>query len=64
MFAIGSVGYYRQPIGPVLRMVTLAVALTLILQGLITDLIGVICMSSLIIWQRVQVKRPSVSVSA
>jgi TRAP-type uncharacterized transport system fused permease subunit len=64
MFAIGSVGYYRQPIGPVLRMVTLAVALTLILQGLITDLIGVICMSGLIIWQRVQVKRLSVSVSA
>jgi hypothetical protein len=44
--------------------VTLAVALTLILQGLITDLIGVICMSGLIMWQRVQDKRLSVSVSA
>jgi len=61
MFAIGSVGFYRQPINPVLRIVTLAVALTLILQGLVTDLIGVICMSGLIIWQRMQVKRLSVS---
>jgi TRAP transporter 4TM/12TM fusion protein len=64
MFAIGSVGFYRQPINPVLRLLILAVALTLILQGLVTDLIGVICMSALFIWQRVQVKRMSVSVSA
>ena len=64
MFAIGSVGFYRQPINPVLRLLILAVALTLILQGLVTDLIGVLCMSGLIIWQRVQVKRMSVSVSA
>ena len=64
MFAIGSVGFYRQPINPVLRVLTLAVALTLILQGLVTDLIGVICMSALFIWQRIQVKRMSVSVSA
>jgi TRAP-type uncharacterized transport system fused permease subunit len=63
MFAIGSVGFYRQPINPVLRVLILAVALTLILQGLVTDLIGVICMSALFIWQRIQVKRMSVSVS-
>jgi TRAP transporter 4TM/12TM fusion protein len=56
LFAVGTVGYYRLPINIFARAFVLAVALILIMPGLTTDLIGVLCMAGLVIWQKAQAK--------
>jgi TRAP transporter 4TM/12TM fusion protein len=57
LLAVGTVGFYRNPIHPVIRVVLLAAALTLIAPSLVSDLIGVVFMSGLVIWQRLKTKR-------
>ncbi len=61
LFAIGTVGYYRLPVTVFLRVVIIAVALILIIPGVASDLIGVLFIGSLIIWQRIQSNRLSIS---
>ncbi len=57
LLAVGTVGFYRSPIHPFVRVVLLGAALTLIIPGLKYDLIGVLFMGGLIIWQQTQKKR-------
>jgi len=52
LFAVGTVGYYRLPINIFVRVLVIAVALVLIIPGLTSDIIGILCMTGLVIWQR------------
>ena len=52
LFAVGTVGYYRLPINIFVRALVIAVALVLIIPGLISDIIGILCMAGLVTWQR------------
>jgi TRAP-type uncharacterized transport system fused permease subunit len=61
LFAIGTVGYYRLPVNVILRVVIIAVALILIVPGVTSDLIGVVFIGGLLVWQRIQSNRLSVS---
>jgi TRAP transporter 4TM/12TM fusion protein len=60
LFAIGTVGYYRLPVNVLLRVVIIAVALILIIPGVVSDLIGVFFIGGLLAWQRIQSNRLSV----
>ncbi|MGD8562871.1 MAG: TRAP transporter fused permease subunit [Desulfarculaceae bacterium] len=52
MFAVGSVGYYRQNIVWPLRIIILGVGAVLILPGVTTDLIGLGAFLGLLVWQK------------
>lgn len=56
LFAIGTVGYYRSPINIFFRIVIIVVAVTLIVPGLVSDLIGLTFMVSLVVWQKLKIK--------
>ena len=45
---MGTVGFYRRPINPVVRILLLRAALVLIVPGFVFDLIGVACMDGLV----------------
>lgn len=53
MLTIATVGYVNAPLSPVVRLVALAAALTLLVPGYLTDLIGVAIAAGLLIWLRV-----------
>ena len=61
LFAVGTVGYYRLPINIIVRVLVLGVALVLIIPGYIADIIGVLCVIALILWQRNEVKKSTVN---
>ena len=52
MFAVGSVGYYRQAIIWPLRIIILGVGAVLILPGATTDIIGIGAFLGLLAWQK------------
>ena len=52
MFAVGSVGYYRQTIVWPLRIAVLGVGAVLILPGVTFDLIGLGAFLGLVVWQK------------
>ena len=54
LLAVGTVGFYRRRISWPVRVLLLGSALILILPGLATDLIGIVFMVGLIVWQRVK----------
>ena len=54
LFAIGTVGYYRQPIKMVFRVIILAVALIAIVPYPKTDLLGIVTLAAIMVWQRVR----------
>lgn len=60
LLAVGTVGFYRSPIHPIARIVLLGAALTLIIPGLTTDLIGVFFMGGLIVWQRLKKRETNI----
>ncbi len=63
LFAVGTVGYYRLPINFFVRLVVLTVALILIIPGITTDIIGIMCMLGLVVWQKWKVKNITASLS-
>ena len=57
LLAVGTVGFYRTPINPIIRIILFVAALVLIVPGFVFDLIGVAFMGGLVIWQRAQLSR-------
>ena len=57
LIAIGTIGFYRRPISLTLRAIIFAAALSLMVPGKISDIIGVISVVSLIILDRIQRRR-------
>ena len=57
LFAIGSVGYYRDVIHPIMRLLTLLVAFSIIIPNVYTDIFGIIFMGGFIVWQRFRPKK-------
>ena len=64
LLAVGTVGFYRTPINPIVRIFLLGAALVLIVPGFVFDLIGVVFMGGLVIWQRAQLSRSGSILSA
>lgn len=52
LMAIGTVGFYRQKIGLVMRIAVFLVAMLLIIPGLYTDIFGVVFTFALVVWLR------------
>jgi TRAP-type uncharacterized transport system fused permease subunit len=62
LLAVGTVGFYRSPINPIVRIILFGAALALIVPGFVFDLIGVVFMGGLVVWQRVQLKRLTIPI--